>query len=166
MLSRLHNENELAADDLAALRNELRGPSASSDGERRAANKELVVRYLKHAHRCDWQAMGALLAEDATHYGPRPASPLEPLIRGRDNLLRELPSHTSLYQEGTVSIDIENIIAEGDFVDIQYIQRATTARGEPYENFYHYLFECENGKIKNYWEYIDTLYAQRLFDEL
>src|SRR5262249_32550037 len=150
--------------ELAALRAALRA-SGTPKAELEATNKEVVVRYLRSAHRRDWAALGELMCDDATHYGPRPASPLEPVIRGRQNLLRELPSHTNLYREGSVTMEIENIIAEGDLVDIQYIQRAVTAKGRRYENFYHYLFECQDGKVKNYWEYIDTLYAQRvLFD--
>jgi ketosteroid isomerase-like protein len=30
----------------------------------------------------------------------------------------------------------------------------------------HCLWQCQDGKIRNYWEYVDTLYAQRvLFDD-
>ena len=42
---------------------------------------------------------------------------------------------------------------------------ATTAKGEPYRNHYHFAFRLRDAQIIAAKEYVDTLYAQRmLFD--
>jgi ketosteroid isomerase-like protein len=166
-LSRLHNEAELSDAELDALRAALRTPVTARGGlEEEARNKELVIRFLRYCHRGEWDAVAGLLADDVTQYAPRPASPVELVVTGRDRLLKELESHCSLYRPGSVTIEMENILAEGPLVDTHYIQRAITFRGDQYANYYCKLFECEDGRIKNFWEYVDTGYAGRLlFDE-
>jgi len=58
------------------------------------------------------------------------------------------------------------MVAEADCVAVQFILCAlTTRRGEPYENYYLFMFRCEDGKIAEYWEYLDSAYASaKLFD--
>ena len=137
--------------------------NASTAGGQTADNKQLVLTFLDAAHRGDRDAIADLYAEDVARHGPRPSSPLGGTVRGKDALLQQ--THVDLYRPGSLRMDVEHIVAEGDFVAIQFILRAVTARGEPYENFYHHLFECREGKIAQYWLYVDTQYAQRMLFE-
>jgi ketosteroid isomerase-like protein len=161
-LSQLHNRGELTTEELTELRFLLREEGDSGRAEERASNKELVVRYMKCAHRYEWDQLAECVAEDVVRYRPRPSAPWGLVTRGRDNLVNEFRAHTNIYQTGTLAIEIENIIAEGPFVSVQYVQRAITARGEPYENFYHPLFQCADGLVVKCWEYVDTLYSSRM----
>jgi ketosteroid isomerase-like protein len=166
LLSQLHNRGELTAEELEKLRHHLRSEGDSSQVEERAANKELVVRYLKCAHHYQWDQLAECVAENVVRYRTRPSAPWGLVTTGRDNLVNEFRAHAHIYQPETLTIEIENIMAEGSFVSVQYLQRAVTAKGEPYENFYHPLFQCSNGLVVKCWEYVDTLYSSRmLFDQ-
>ena len=126
-----------------------------------AANKALVLSYMKASQSTDREQMAQYLAEDAVRVFPRPGGRSDPNTVGRDNIIGNIP-HTAIYEPGTMRSEIENIIAEGPFVAVQFVLRATTARGEPYENFYLHVFECHDGKITKYHEYLDTLYGARM----
>jgi ketosteroid isomerase-like protein len=166
LLSQLHNRGELTLDELTELRHRLQDDESLTQLDERAANKELVVRYMKYAHHYEWEQLAGCVAEDVVRYRPRPSAPWGLVTRGRDNLVKEFRAHTDIYQAGTLTIEIENILAEGPFVSVQYVQRAVTAKGEPYENYYHPLFQCSNGLVVKCWEYVDTLYSSRtLFDQ-
>lgn len=56
-----------------------------------------------------------------------------------------------------------SIIAEGNKVAAEAEFKAQTAMGSDYENYYHFLFIIENGKIKRMKEYMDTYHAKVTF---
>jgi ketosteroid isomerase-like protein len=126
------------------------------------SNKELVVRYLDAMHDGNLEVVSQCVAEDVTRFGPRPSSVYAAPVRGRAEFLAQYHG-PDYYQMGTLKMEVERIVAEGDFVAVQFILRAMTRKGDPYENYYHFLFECVRGTIKTIWEYIDTLYAHRMF---
>ena len=125
-----------------------------SDGtDEKAANKELVIRYMTRAQANDIEGADECLAEDCVRMGPRPSAGV---IEGHP--------HVDLYQPGTLTMEVENLIAEGPFVAAQIAVQATAAGGDPYQNYYHQLFECHDGQITAQWEYLDTLYASRVLN--
>jgi ketosteroid isomerase-like protein len=148
-----------------------------ADRERERVNKECVRGWLESRNgHVDLDRMGQFVTDDVVRWGPRPSflegPPRDAALfdpgpaRGRDRqLLGWKPEH-ALYEPGSTQIEIERMVAEGNFVAAQYILRARTRRGLPYENYYHFLYECEHGRIKTIYEYVDTLYSQRtLFDD-
>jgi ketosteroid isomerase-like protein len=130
------------------------------------SNREVVVRYLEAMHVGDLNVVADCVSEDVTRYGPRPTSKYAPPVHGREAFLAAYHG-PEYFQMGTLSMEIEHMVAEGGFVGgfvaVQFILRARTRQGAPYENYYHFLFECAGGKVKTIWEYIDTLYAQQAF---
>jgi ketosteroid isomerase-like protein len=89
-------------------------------------------------------------------------------LRGRSLLIRLVEEHHDggLYLRGTTKIEIQHMVAEGEYVAARFILRAITAlRKEAYENYYHYLFRLREGKVDEIWEYVDTLYSRRKFVE-
>ena len=126
-----------------------------------AANRELVLSYMKASQSQDFARMRELLTEDAIRYFPRPGFRPTSTTEGRDNITKNVP-HVNLYQPGTMKMNIENIIATDRFVVVQFSLSAITARDEPYENYYVQVFEVEAGRIAKYWEYCDTLYGAKL----
>jgi ketosteroid isomerase-like protein len=134
-------------------------------------NKQVVREFLEVMGRRDVEAMAPLLAEDVVRYGPRPSflsgraeddtSVAAGPARGRARLLSDTAANAH-YVPGTITIQIDQMVAEGDLVAAQFILRATTHSSGRYENYYHFLFEVRDGAIAAYWEYIDTLYSQRM----
>lgn len=133
-------------------------PSTVDDA---AANKDLVLRYMRCAQAGDVARMSELLAEDCVRIFPRPGIHAAAATEGRSGVTGNQP-HLKLYQPGSLQMEVEHIMAEGPLVAVQFVLRATTAAGEPYENFYFHLFECHDGRITKYWEYNDTLYGARM----
>ncbi|MBO6516643.1 MAG: nuclear transport factor 2 family protein [Bacteroidia bacterium] len=67
-----------------------------------------------------------------------------------------------LFPEGT-DFQITSMICEGDKVAAEAEFRAQTSMGPFYENYYHFLFIIENGKVKRMKEYMDTYKAKVTF---
>lgn len=125
------------------------------------ANKELALRFMRAAQAGDLGRMAECLVEDYVQTFPRPGIPgMAHGVEGRDRLLQFLAA-LPVYETGSMKIEVENVLAEGPMVVVQYKMRARTTRGEDYENFYVQVFLCGDGKIKRGWEYCDTLYATR-----
>lgn len=67
-----------------------------------------------------------------------------------------------LFPEGT-DFQITSMIAEENKIAAEAEFKAKTAMGTDYENYYHFLFIIENGKVKRMKEYMDTYHAKVTF---
>ena len=72
---------------------------------------------------------------------------------------------TELFPEGP-EFKIISMIAEDNKVATEATFKAKTAMGTYYENYYHFLFIIENGKVKRMKEYMDTFSAKRLLESI
>lgn len=125
-----------------------------------AANKELVLRFIKLAQAGEIAQMAECLVEDYVQVFPRPGVAGMPAgAESRAQIVEFLSHLSSIYQPGSMEMEVENILAEGSLVAVQFKMKAVTARGEPYENYYVQFAQCREGKIVKCWEYCDTLYA-------
>jgi ketosteroid isomerase-like protein len=119
-------------------------------------NNRLVVAYLRARQLGDLDTYTSLMTDDIVRYAPRP-SLAHHVARGKDAVVSGI--RTDLFQPGTLTMEVERIIAEGDLVAVQFILRGTTRTGKHFENYQHFLMECRDGKVSSEWEYLDTLYA-------
>lgn len=128
------------------------------------ANKQLIRRYLRAMSSGD-PALPDLLADDVSWWVP-PSSPLGGLREGKASVLALMASGVGLYDAGTpFAIEVEAMVAEGEWDAVQMVLEARTAKGKPYRNFYHWAFRVRDGRICAAKEYVDTLYAQRTLFE-
>jgi len=58
-----------------------------------------------------------------------------------------------------IQLTVQRILADGDHVVVQARGRATTRRGQPYNNDYCFLYRLSGGKIVEVTEYLDTQLA-------
>lgn len=124
------------------------------------ASKAVVREYLRAMASGD-PALPDLLADDVTWWVP-PSSPLGGLREGKAAVLELMGSGVGLYDPSVpFAIEVERMIAEGEWVAVQMAMRARTAKGAPYHNYYHFAFRVRDGRICAVKEYVDTLYAQR-----
>jgi ketosteroid isomerase-like protein len=149
-------------------------------GTAQEKNKETIRTFLISGiagKASDYKAViGACVAPDIKVHFPAPTSLKGEGSEGGDGTLRGLDllvdmvadSHDGgIYLSGTTRIEILHMIAEGDFVAVRFMLRATTTlRHEQYENHYHHLFHLRDGKIDEIWEYVDTLYSSRMLWEV
>jgi ketosteroid isomerase-like protein len=125
------------------------------------ANKQLVRDYLRAMAAGDPQ-LPDFFTEDVTWWVP-PSSPLGGLKTGKAAVLELMASGIGLYDANTpFGIEIEAIVADDEWVALQMVMTARTAKGEPYRNFYHWAFRVRGGRICGVKEYVDTLYAQKM----
>jgi ketosteroid isomerase-like protein len=132
------------------------------------AAAKVVRRFLEAVERHDLEQIGAQLAPDVIQYYQRPTGRSDDgklnnaYKQGRDAIVEEIRDHfhVTLYQRGTVRLNIERLVSQDGWVAAQFSLAAKTiGTNIDYENFYFFLFEVRDGVIVRYWEYIDTAYA-------
>lgn len=142
-----------------------------SDQSKLEINKAVVRKYLESVAVFDLQGISECLADNVVQHYVAPSYMVDDgnhgaqTIASRESILEEIGTcfHDVLYRRGTVTIEIQMIIAEGDYVDCRFILDAMTVRAnEHYRNHYNFFYRCEDGKVAEYWEYLDTKYADRL----
>ncbi len=125
-----------------------------------AENKRAIQRYFEQLANGSPE-IPDLFTEDVTWWVPGSSS-LGGSHEGREAVLALLGQGVDLYDSSVpMHMEIQEMVAEGDQVCAQLVIRARTARGEDYENYYHFAFRLRDGKICAVKEYVDTLYAQR-----
>jgi uncharacterized protein (TIGR02246 family) len=125
-------------------------------------SKAVVLRYVEALQRGDIGAVRDSFAEDATWWlsGELPVSGT---WRGRDGIIDEfLATAMRYYDPDTVSIEVTNVVAEGEQVALEWITRGRTAGGRDYENFYSAIFVVRHARIQAVREYTDTLHAKQV----
>jgi ketosteroid isomerase-like protein len=125
------------------------------------ANKELVRTYLRAMSSGD-PSLPELLTDDVTWWVP-PSSPLGGLQEGKAAVLALMASGVGLYDARVpFGVEVEVMVADGEWVAVQMVMTARTAKGEDYRNHYHWAFRIRDGRICAVKEYVDTLYAQKM----
>jgi hypothetical protein len=125
-------------------------------------SRAVVERYIAAAEVRDEAALRASFAEDAT-WQLDGELPISGTWHGRDAILDEfLATALSYYEPSSVSIEVTNVIAEGDAVVAEWTSRAQTVDGAPYENHCIGVFRVRDGLIQSVREYMDTLYASQI----
>lgn len=124
-----------------------------------AQNKALILDYYATLAGQGTRPLGDFFADDVVWHVP----PSNPLIkpnprRGHAAVMDLLAAGIGVYQEGSLRIDRQRIIADESQVGVQFTLTAQLANGKPYANQYFFLFSIANGRIDGVWEYLDTLY--------
>ena len=122
-------------------------------------NKAVVRDYFRRIGAGD-PGIADLLTDDVTWWVPA-SSPFGGTRRGRDAVLALMGEGAGLYQP-PLRVELEELVAERDWVCAQLVIEAKTASGLPYRNDYHFAFRIRDGKLAAVREYVDTQYAQEL----
>ena len=125
-------------------------------------HKKVVLRFFQAINQGNMEAAADTFAEDATFWVPG-SLPFSGTLRGRKAILEKnlIPS-VKLSVPGTLKVEVTNIIAEGEYVAVEWITRRTTVSGRDYLNYFHGLFQVRGGEIRSLREYLDTLYAKEV----
>jgi len=134
-------------------------------------NKEIIRRWIGPADDGSGpflltDAALELLAEEAVWHLP-PTAEIPGLddpqtVRGRDAIHAIQMRAGEIYDVPTMSVDIRNLLADGDWVTLQYQLNCRAANGNPYTQEYVFLFELRDGRIVTIWDYYDTLQVAQL----
>jgi len=123
-----------------------------------AENKKRIETYFERIRTGD-PRVTEMLADDVTWWVP-PGSAMGGLYEGKTQVLELMGRGVGLYDRTQpMTIDVQEMVAEGSTVCVQAVLSARTAKGRDYRNHYHFVFELESGKICAVKEYVDTKYA-------
>lgn len=124
-------------------------------------SKAVVQRYVAAVAAGDAQTARELFAPGATWTLAAGDLPIAGTWEGRDVIIDEfLAGAVAHYAPGTISLEVTDMIAEGNRVVVQWTSRARTRTGRPYENGCIGVFTIIDGRIQHVREYMDTLYAR------
>jgi ketosteroid isomerase-like protein len=120
-------------------------------------NRETIERYVQALQ--NGGELAGYFADDAA-WTLAGRLPLSGTWEGREAILTDfLGQIGSLYEPGTVTIEVTSLTAQDDRVALEWTSRARTAKGEPYENRCAAVFTLADGRITAVREYMDTDYA-------
>ncbi|MBZ0253460.1 MAG: nuclear transport factor 2 family protein [Candidatus Methylomirabilis sp.] len=126
-----------------------------------AETRKVVTEYFDAINRGDFPALLGALAEDVTFWVP-PSLPDGALYRGKPAVTKLFEDSFALYgKDGGMRVNVESLLCEGDEAACAFVISAVSAKGEPYENHYHFHFRLRGGKIAAIREHFDSLYAHR-----
>ena len=131
------------------------------------ANKTVVRRYFKAIEEADYAAIESLLANEVRFWLP-PSVPDGVEFAGRHEVMRNIVESIAGLYDVRVGLhpEILHLTAEDDRVAAELVIRGRSkANGKDYENHYHFLFVIRDGKIAEFHEHLDTLYAFRALFE-
>lgn len=127
------------------------------------ANKQAALDFIHAMSDADVARQDALLAPDAftntMGFGQVSGR------RDRATMLATAGAFEQLVPTG-FRPTIEKVVAEGDFVAVEWRGDAVLCDGTPYGNEYVFMFTFENGKIKQLNEYFCTVLADRTIGRL
>jgi ketosteroid isomerase-like protein len=126
--------------------------------------KAVVREYLDRIGKGD-PRFEELLADEIVWWVP-PGSEAGGTYRGKDAVLGLIRSGSVKYAAGEpLRFEVERIVAEGEWVCVQTVLEARTARGRDYRNYFHLAFQVRSGRIVLAREYLDTQHANDAFAE-
>ena len=131
------------------------------------ANKTVVRRYFKAIEEADYATIENLLANEVRFWLP-PSVPDGVEFAGRHEVMRNIVESIAGLYDVRVGLhpEILHLTAEDDRVAAELVIRGRSkANGKDYENHYHFLFVIRDGKIAEFHEHLDTLYAFRALFE-
>jgi len=125
-------------------------------------SKQVVLDFFQSMNEGEFEKSGQFFAEDATMWVVG-STPFSGTMYGRQEILEKnfLPSK-EFTVPGSASVELGDVIAEGDKVAAEWIFRRKMTSGKDYENYFFGLFSVKNGKIQTFREYLDTHYAQKM----
>jgi uncharacterized protein len=127
-------------------------------------NRAVIVQYFDVISGKDASVtIGDLLSEDVVWHVPQSNPDIKPNPRvGFDAVMDIFVSGVNIYQQGSMDVQLQRLVADEDCVMSQFTLLAKLANGKDYKNDYIMLFSVKDGKINGVWEYLDTLYQYQL----
>jgi ketosteroid isomerase-like protein len=128
--------------------------SASDENETNAENAALVRRALEAFNRADTERFLGYFSDDM-RFWMNGNHQFSGAVVGK-NAFVELVGRVAAGLAKMINLEVENLIAAGEWVVVECAGRATTVRGEPYDNRYCMLWRVRDGKLVELKEYNDS----------
>ncbi len=123
-------------------------------------NKALVTRFWEAFSKSDFATATAMLTEDATWWVAG-ATVLSGTYTKPEVI--ELFGNVGESAPNGISVTPKLLTAEDDRVSMEAVSYGEINTGKTYENIYHFMFVCRDGKICAVREYLDTEHVTDVF---
>lgn len=118
--------------------------------------RAVVIRYVEAVRDGDAGTVYESFAPDATWHYPG-SLPTSRIWQGRDAIVHDfLGSMGTVFEPGTVRIELVSTIAEGERVVAEWTSKARTVAGAVYDNRCVGIYTVREGRITSVVEYADT----------
>ena len=84
-------------------------------------------------------------------------------FHGKADLMENLFGVLGAQLESGITLDIQNVIGDGDMVVVEALGKSRTKDGRDYNNTYCLVLTLREGKIAQIREYLDTELVSRIF---
>ena len=84
-------------------------------------------------------------------------------FNGKQEFINKVLAPLAAQLEGGLTMTIDNLIAEGDYVAMQARGKSNTKSGGTYNNTYCQVWRLANGKVQEATEYLDTEVVTKSF---
>ena len=127
--------------------------------------KDQVHRFFAAISSGDEETLCEMLAEDATWVIPRSApAPFGGTHRGNRKIAGMMVASVGeTFEPGSQTFDVLLMLEEGGVVIAEANIKARTPAGDVYDNLYVFIFEFEDGRVRELREHVDTIYAANFF---
>ncbi|MGE4649349.1 MAG: nuclear transport factor 2 family protein [Myxococcota bacterium] len=127
--------------------------------------KGQVLRFFAAISSGDEETLCEMLAEDATWVIPRSApAPFGGTHRGNRKIAGMMVASVGeTFEPGSQTFDVLLMLEEGAVVIAEANIKARTPAGDVYDNLYVFIFEFEDGRVRELREHVDTIYAANFF---
>src|SRR5215472_5900979 len=118
-------------------------------------NNELVRGFFADIGKGNVQGAMDRMAEDL-RFNLIGTTRLSGTCNSRKEFIDKIMAPLGAQLEGALTITIDNLLVEDDFVAAQSHGKSMTKKGVAYNNTYCHVFRIAGGKIKEVTEYLDT----------
>jgi ketosteroid isomerase-like protein len=125
-------------------------------------NKNIVQSFYDAGNRGDMETCFGLIADDIvwTNMG---TTSLSGRYEGKAELQEKLLGPLFGALKAGIGMEVQRMVAEGDYVVAQTLGAAETLDGQPYNNSYCWIIRLRDGQFAEVTEYLDTELVTRVF---
>jgi ketosteroid isomerase-like protein len=126
------------------------------------SNKKTVQLFYDAGNRGDMDTCFGLIADDIrwTNMG---TTSISGTYSGKNELMEKLLGPLFGQLKQGIHMEVQRMVAEGDYVVAQTSGTAETLDGRPYNNSYCWIIRVKDGKLVEVTEFLDTELASSVF---
>jgi ketosteroid isomerase-like protein len=125
-------------------------------------NKKIVQQFYEAGNRGDMETCFGLIADDITWTNMGSTS-LSGTYSGKGELMERLLGPLFGQLKQGIHMQVQRLVAEGDYVVAQTSGSAETMDGRPYNNSYCWVIRIKDGKLSEVTEFLDTELVTSVF---
>lgn len=123
--------------------------------------KTTALSFVEAMQKGDADKLQALVHEDATWWIPGEL-PVSGTWKGHGEIFGKMLATAGEHMEpGSLTLEVTNVLVDGDTVVVEWRAQARSDQGRPYDNRYSMIFETSAGQITAVREYVDTAAARK-----